>query len=148
MQEILLSYRPVVLFDRYARACYRDSLRGLVLDESFDPELDSLCLGQLRAWYSEYLRQPPFPVRETFDAQFDFPVYSARFGYISQFINSIQPNRISTLWHDRRDILRWYTFWAVVILGGLGLLVALVQTGLGAAQVHLAAQSLAGNNTR
>ena len=38
--------------------------------------------------------------------------------------------------------MRWYTFWAVVILGGVNLVVAVAQTGLSSAQVQLAREAL------
>lgn len=47
-----------------------------------------------------------------------------------------------SLWKDKRDIMRWYTFWAVVILGGVNLVVAVAQTGLSSAQVQLAREAL------
>jgi len=45
------------------------------------------------------------------------------------------------LWQDRRDMLRWYTFWVVTIIGGLGILLGFGQLGLAAAQVYYAKPS-------
>ncbi|KAL2143246.1 hypothetical protein VTI28DRAFT_10618 [Corynascus sepedonium] len=141
VQEILISYKLLVLFDRNSRKLYRSYLRPGLLGRLFDPVLDTLCLAQKRHWYHEYFGFADFPVRETFYAPSDFPIFSPRLTHLERFIDSIQPNRISSLWRDKRDILRWYTFWAVVILGGVNLLIALAQVGLGAAQVNLALKS-------
>ncbi len=142
MQEILLSYRLLVLFERRARMTYFRRLRIDAMGDGFDRELDALCLWRQRLPFLEHFQNAPFRIRETFYCSSDFPILSARLADIDRFINSIQPNRISSLWEDKRDMLRWYTFWAVIILGGISLVVSLVQTALGAVQVQLAQQSL------
>jgi hypothetical protein len=50
-----------------------------------------------------------------------------------------QPSKVTDLWRDRRNPLQWYTFWAVLWVGGasivlavLQLVVSLVQTVFGA----------------
>jgi hypothetical protein len=142
MQEIIESYKLFIRFDRRARANYHRHLRPHVMDNCFDPELDVLCLWRQTGLFMERFLKAPFQIRETFYSSYDFPILSPRLMEIDQFINSIQPNRISSLWKDKRDMLRWYTFWAVIILGLLSLLIGLVQTGIGAAQVQLALQAL------
>jgi hypothetical protein len=142
MQEILLSYQLLVRFDRKARASYLGQLRADLLKGCFDRELDTLCVWRQNSLFLERFQRAPFQIRETFYSSSDFPIFSARLVDIDRFINSIQPNRISSLWEDRRDMLRWYTFWAVIILGVLSLVIALVQTGIGAAQVELAIEGL------
>ena len=145
MQEILMSYKLLVLFDRDARRVYRDTLRPGVQGPLFDPELDALCLAQLRRFYHEYYRYfggRSLRVRETFYVPSDFAGLSPRLAHLERFIDSIQPSRFSSLWKDKRDILRWYTFAAVMLLGGINLIVALAQVGLGAGQVYLSRLAL------
>lgn len=155
MQEMLISYKLLVLFDRDARKVYRDALRPKLQGRLFDPELDALCLARRRRFYHELADYVPAPLlpgprrlpdRETFYAPSEFPLLAPRLALIERFMDSIQPSRISSLWRDKRDILRWYTFWAVVILGGINLLAALAQIGLGGAQVHYAKLSLDAGN--
>jgi hypothetical protein len=47
-----------------------------------------------------------------------------------------------SLWRDRRDLQRWYTIWAVLIIGGISVLLAIAQIWLSAAQVGIAAEAL------
>src|SRR5215471_229997 len=82
------------------------------------------------------------PVKESFDAFADFPILGSRLMRIQAHIDGIQLNPITSLWRDKRDILRWYTFWAVVLIGSLNLVLAAVQAGLSAAQVEIAKQAL------
>ncbi|KAJ8130117.1 hypothetical protein O1611_g3517 [Lasiodiplodia mahajangana] len=139
MQEILLSYKLLVQFDNKAKSVYRQITADLAKLEDFDPELDICALGVSRhsRQYQYYWGRRQF-TRETFNASSDFPIFSCRLRKLEQFIDSIQPNKISSLWKDRRDILRWYTFWAVFALGTANLVIALVQTLLSAEQVRLA----------
>ncbi|KUJ06620.1 uncharacterized protein LY89DRAFT_602958 [Mollisia scopiformis] len=73
--------------------------------------------------------------------QTDFPIFSSRLYNIQADIKRQLPNQISHLWRDKSDILRWYTFWAVVIVGGLGLFFALVQIVESAIQVEYAVKA-------
>ena len=111
MQEILLSYRLLVLFDRRARGSFDKVASRIRRLDDFDSELDELCLGSppRRGPWGRFLFKPE-GLRETFRASSDFPIFSARLLKIEEFIDSVQPTRIASLWRDRRDILRWYTF--------------------------------------
>jgi hypothetical protein len=51
------------------------------------------------------------------------------------YLDSQKPTGISSLWADQRDSSQWFTFWAVIVIGGvgivlttLGLIVSIVQT--------------------
>jgi len=50
-------------------------------------------------------------------------------------MNAQNPQDLVALWYDRRDILRFYTFWAVVVVGGLSVLLSFIQTVLTAIQL-------------
>lgn len=136
MQEVLLSYKLLVLFDKRARNTFHRATKNISTLKDYDKELDILCLGNpLRSrWHK------PYGLRETFYGSSDFPIFAARLSKIQRSIDSIQPNRISSLWRDHRDILCWYTFWTVLILGTVNLGVAILQAGLSAEQVRLARQ--------
>ncbi|KAI1317388.1 hypothetical protein F5Y16DRAFT_149665 [Xylariaceae sp. FL0255] len=142
MQEILLSYSLLVLFDRRARRTFVDSTRGMSSEPDYDEELDRLCIGSNRRQMRRDFWFEPEGLRETFQANSDFPIFSARLCKIQRFVDSIQPNRIQSLWRDRRDILRWYTFWAVFVLGSINFAVSILQTALSAEQVRLARAQL------
>ncbi|KAI1453882.1 hypothetical protein F4805DRAFT_461270 [Annulohypoxylon moriforme] len=138
MQEILLSYNLLVLFDGRARKYFIDTTKNMSCLSDYDEELDRLCLGAPRNEIRRKFWFKPKGFRETFYATYDFPILSSRLSKIQGFIDSIQPNGIHSLWNDRRDMLRWYTFWAVLILGSINIAVALLQAALTAEQVRLA----------
>lgn len=147
--EVILSYSLLFRCDPRARKEYRSRWRRTAgLNRALDPYLDELCIGSGRTFLNFLTPTYKQPVRESFDASSDFPVLSARLRKIQHFIDSIQPNRVRSLWKDKRDILRWYTFWAVVVLGGFNLVVAIVQTGLSSAQVQLAQVALERDSKR
>lgn len=143
VNEITLSYSLLFRCDKKARKEFQTRWKTAAdKDGTIDPVLEELCSGT--AHHFRLLRDTSYkqPVRETFDAASDFPILSNRLDKIQRFVDSIQPNRMSSLWKDKRDILRWYTFWAVVVLGGINLVVAIVQTALSSAQVQLARAAL------
>ncbi|KAI0384928.1 hypothetical protein F5Y04DRAFT_292512 [Hypomontagnella monticulosa] len=74
---------------------------------------------------------------ETHSASRNFPVYGPRLCQIQEFITSQRPNKVTGLWYDRRNLLQWYTFWAVLWIGGLGILLSLSQLVVGIVQVYL-----------
>lgn len=143
MREILLSYSLLFRFDSNAQKIYYNKERKRAgADGHRDPLLDELCMGRDVHTSLRLLYWLTTPVKESFDAASDFPILSSRLSLVQKHIDSIQPNRISSLWRDKRDIMRWYTFWAVVILGGFNILIAMVQAALSAAQVKLGLQTL------
>lgn len=78
------------------------------------------------------------PVRETYHAESDFPILRKRLLKLHYYIDGIQPNRVSSLWTDRRDMRLWYTFWAVIVIGGISIIQSFVSIFLSAAQVNIA----------
>jgi hypothetical protein len=51
------------------------------------------------------------------------------------------PNRMWTLWVDRRDKPKWLTFWGVLIFGSLGIILSFVQMIFAGVQMQLAYRS-------
>ncbi|PVH79293.1 hypothetical protein DL98DRAFT_589529 [Cadophora sp. DSE1049] len=72
---------------------------------------------------------------DTYSARDDFPVFGPRLLTLQRYNLRRQPSKILDLWRDRRNPLQWYTFWAVVIVGGCGLLLAALQLAVGVIQV-------------
>lgn len=60
----------------------------------------------------------------------DFPLLGKRLWAIEEFNLRQSPSRVRDLWRDRRIPIQWYTFWAVLIIGGASLLLTLVQTAV------------------
>ncbi|KAM7213093.1 hypothetical protein V8F06_011516 [Rhypophila decipiens] len=71
---------------------------------------------------------------DTYSAADDFPVFGPRLLAIQRYNMRRQPSRMMDLWRDRRNPLQWYTFWAVLLVGSAGLLLALLQLVVGVVQ--------------
>ncbi|KAF8467371.1 hypothetical protein BDZ91DRAFT_848580 [Kalaharituber pfeilii] len=74
-----------------------------------------------------------------YNASEDFPVFGDR---LMELRTLLKPKGLKGLWLDTRDSLQWYTFWAVVIVGGLSLFLGFIQMGLGAVQAYASLASL------
>lgn len=141
MEETVVSYSLVFQLNTQAQQLYRKEKlnpnNGLV-----DPLLDKLCLEDA----IENKKSSCFglfkPKKESFEASTEFPILSKRLLRLQKFIQGIPANRISSLWKDRRDMSRWYTFWAVIWIGGAGLILSVIQTSLAAESVQLAREQL------
>ena len=64
---------------------------------------------------------------DVYSARDDFPRLGPRLVRLQQFNSRQRPSRLTDLWRDRRNPLQWYTFWAVVLVGGLSNILALLQ---------------------
>jgi len=64
-----------------------------------------------------------------------YQIWGDRLRQLKAYMDSQKPGGIRGLWADKRDSLQWYTFWAVIIVGGasvilsiMGLMVSIVHT--------------------
>ncbi|KAH7403753.1 hypothetical protein BKA64DRAFT_459970 [Cadophora sp. MPI-SDFR-AT-0126] len=64
-----------------------------------------------------------------------YKIWRDRLRQLKAYMDSQKPGGIRGLWADKRDSHQWYTFWAVIIVGGAsvilsvpGLMVSIVQT--------------------
>ncbi|KAH8813002.1 hypothetical protein F5884DRAFT_856290 [Xylogone sp. PMI_703] len=145
MEEILLSYSLIFRLHRRAQQRYQKE-KANPSNQLTDPLLDELCLGQPipattvhSSLSSIFSRKPQ---KESFEAISEFPIFSGRLLRLQRYMDGIPTNHISNLWKDRRDMSKWYTFWAVIWLGGASLIVGVVQTALAAESVRLAREQL------
>jgi hypothetical protein len=145
MREIILSYGLLVQNWRLARKLYRKeriraSTTGSLGRRNVDPWLDKLCGMNLPSSILSSLVSK-HGIRETYDAKSQFPILSDRLKTIQDYMEGIQPSRVSSLWHDRRDLRLWYTVWVVLIIGGISILQAAVSIFLSVIQVAYAAKA-------
>lgn len=84
-----------------------------------DQVLDKLC---------RYKEPRPLKSRTSYSKDQHFPILGHRLAAIQDDIDHLQLTRITALWRDRRDLSRWYTFWAVLIIGGIGNVLSAIQT--------------------
>lgn len=54
----------------------------------------------------------------------------------------LRPTGLRELWRDKRDSLQWYTFWAVVFLGCVGIFMGIIQIAVGALQAWASMKAL------
>ena len=50
-----------------------------------------------------------------------YGIFENRLRELKAYMDSQKPGGIRALWRDKRDTLQWYTFWAVIIVGSLGI---------------------------
>ncbi|KAK0099271.1 hypothetical protein ONS95_006359 [Cadophora gregata] len=72
---------------------------------------------------------------DTYSAKDDFPVFGSRLLTLQRYNMRRQPSKLSDVGRDKRNLVQWYTFWAVVIIGGCGLVLAALQLLVGVVQV-------------
>jgi hypothetical protein len=134
LEEVSHSYGLLFRHDGRATRLFRKQERnraaitkqdGKVL---FDPKLDKLCghtagrfFGGSNGWNE--------PVRDSYNVD-QFPLLRQRLERLESFMDGIQPNRIRSIWNDRRDQKLWWTFWTVLIFGCITIVLAFVSIGV------------------
>ncbi|KAL4745268.1 hypothetical protein BDW72DRAFT_208347 [Aspergillus terricola var. indicus] len=111
---------------------------------AIDPFLRTICSTKITQ--SRFLRRftkPKFPAKllpmsilnlydfpiesNTYSSRNDFPYFGSRILVLQQYNLTQQPRRVRDLWRDRRNPLQWYTFWAVLCIGGISIILSLLQ---------------------
>lgn len=131
--EVLLSYRLLFAQSAKSRRIFRQSFR-LHSEEGYpiDSMLPLLCTRK---------QLPPvddlsLPVDKlVYFASQDFPILQQRIEIIAKELKDKKPTSIADLIRDRRDTLQFLTFWLVLIFGGIGTLLSLIQVLLQAVQL-------------
>jgi hypothetical protein len=145
LKEIRLSYRLLFSDNSRSRRRYQRVERKFALAEGQrDLFLDQLCALSTGIEPEDSLADEnhPAPTRASYNTTSDFPILGERLLIIQDYMDRQQPSTVVALWKDRRDLLRFYTFWAVTIVDGLSLLFSLVQIFLSAEQVQLAKDAM------
>jgi hypothetical protein len=149
-QEVILSYRLLFGQDGKSRKVAREEvsrLKNSYAKQNVDAMLLDLCerkyeYGSL--WWKTYdkvLQGYPseiWPITcrtmeghlqqsDVYSARDDFPRLGPRLIKLQQFNSRQRPSKLTDLWRDRRNPLQWYTFWAVVLVGGLANILAALQ---------------------
>lgn len=145
-REVLLSYRLLFGIDNSWRAFNRLDRNNIQTDMQSDlppdPLLNMLC-G--RKWTSSL----PKAIYQEIDAGLlsntyglEFPLFGPRLHQLHTFIQRQSPHTFRALWNDRRDTLRWWTFWTITFVGGMTLFIGILQIVLAIWQIVLAKQQL------
>jgi len=72
-----------------------------------------------------------------------FPLFETRLRQLRNYMDNEKPRGFRQLWKDNRDSLNYYTFWGVIILGGLSVALALFSLAVSVAQTVASFQALA-----
>ncbi|KAI1215006.1 uncharacterized protein F4807DRAFT_16969 [Annulohypoxylon truncatum] len=135
LEEIVLSYR--LLFGQHHRS--RKLLRKLrpfdhVPPNGRDNFLSDVCEGKpLDASLG-------IVERDSYELARDFPHLRARLVRLNTYLDDRKPRSWRELWLDNRDSASWLTFWAVIVIGGIGLILSFIQVALQIAQVAMSVQ--------
>ena len=130
LQETILSFRLLFGQNRASRKLYRslEPFQGIP-DQGADPFLKTIC-GEQR------LRTPiGLSERNSYELRRDFPILRSRLAILMSHLASKKPRTWKELWLDKRDSASWLTFWAVIVIGGLGIVLAFLQVILQIIQI-------------
>jgi hypothetical protein len=64
----------------------------------------------------------------------EFTIFENRIRQLAFYMDTQKPQGFRQLWRDKRDTLNYYTFWGVIIFGGLSVFLALVSLAVSIAQ--------------
>ncbi len=97
-------------------------------------DADDMILQQLCST-KDYQFPELFKERDFYRLKRDFPILRSRLAILSQQMSNMKPRGWKELWKDKRDSAHWLTFWAVIFIGGAGILLAVIQVLLQAVQL-------------
>ena len=122
LNETLLSYRLLFGQSKPSRLLFRRMLRwSSILSNNADPFLNALCS-------EDFFTHPLVPRdRFVYFVPRDFPVLGARVKRLGDELKGARPKNWKDLLRDRRDTTQYWTFWLVAIIGGVSVVLSLVQ---------------------
>jgi hypothetical protein len=130
LDEVTNSYGLLFRHDRRAARLFRKQERNRAATKKedgtllFDPNLDRICGYSARRLFGGFGGWNE-PVRDSYSVD-QFPLLRQRLERLELFMDGIQPNRIRSIWNDRRDRKLWWTFWTVLIFGCTTIVLAFV----------------------
>ncbi|KAI1313743.1 hypothetical protein F5Y03DRAFT_390044 [Xylaria venustula] len=144
-QEVLMSYRLLFGQSRASRKLARSLLQKLGTNRDHDHLLAHLCTKSLKE-VAKALPGEFWPIScrgfdnavqevDAYSFRDDFPMLGCRLAVIQEFNLRQQPSKLRDLWRDRRNPLQWYTFWAVLVVGGVSIILAILQLVVGIIQI-------------
>lgn len=131
LQDIVLSYRLLFGQKKASRQYFRSLRPFESIPEGRDRVLTALC-GQKRFKVGYEVQD-----REIYVLDDDFPVLASRIAVLLRHLSTRRPRTWKELWNDKRDSASWFTFWAVLIIGGTGIILAFIQVVLQTVQLAI-----------
>ena len=144
LEEVLLSFRLLFGQSAKSRRLFRHVFEeGSQPAQRPDTLLPYLCSGKrfetggsggLSKGRGTDTRWAPRD-RSVYYAARDFPVLYERIELLASELKAARPKSVRDLLYDRRDTLQFWTFWLVVIVGGLSVGLGMIQVILQAVQI-------------
>ncbi|KAF2469966.1 uncharacterized protein BDR25DRAFT_201402, partial [Lindgomyces ingoldianus] len=138
LREIMSTYRLFFGQDKPSRRVFRKDFDRMSADDQCKLRSDPLLLHLCQEDWSKQMvyEELDIPnVRSVYSASIDFPFFMARLVNLQEYVITQQPTGWTSLWRDRRDPARFWGLFAVILFGVVSIVLALVQIGLGGAQV-------------
>ena len=132
LRETLLSYRLFFGQNKASRKFFK-TLRpfdGLPV-EGTDKLLTALCSSERSSLPEDICQLEIYNLRKS------FPVLRCKIAVIVNHLSSKPPRTWRQMWSDRRDSPNWYTFWALLLFGGVGIMLSFIQVALQIIQIVL-----------
>jgi hypothetical protein len=137
LREVLLSYRLLFGQTKASRKKFRSlqPFRGLhrSLHDSLLAEICGRRFFNVLPWTEE---------RDEYDLAEDFPILGVRISVLHKHIARGSARGWRQIWRKQQFSEQWYTFWAVIVIGGLGLLLAVIQVILQGLQLAATYESM------
>ncbi|KAL3494997.1 hypothetical protein BJX62DRAFT_246365 [Aspergillus germanicus] len=139
--EVILSYRLLFGQTKKSRALFRSvdpflRWHGDRRRRVKDPILSSLCGSRSYLALPLDLRQAwSLTEKETYNLPQDFPILRYRIVILQSHLSAAKPRTLTQLWRDKRNSADWMTFWAVIVFGSFGSVMAFLQVILQLAQL-------------
>lgn len=137
--EVLLSYRLLFGQTKRSRALFRSIDPSLRQNRKVrDPLMSSLC--GTRPWdvlLLDLRRDWHLVEKERYYLPHDFPILRHRVVVLQRYLSATAPRTWLQLWRDNRSSANWMTFWAVIVFGAFGSLMALLQVILQLVQLFM-----------
>lgn len=122
LREVMLSYRLLFGQNKQSRKLFgQQSMRRQTGSDGF---LHQLC-AKSRMATEGMVRD-----KESYRLTCDFPILRQRIAILQHQLSHVKPRGWRAIWSDRRNSVQWYTFWAVIMFGGIGTFLAAAQTVL------------------
>jgi hypothetical protein len=80
------------------------------------------------------------------DSYDSYPVFGDKLRVLVAYMDSQKPGGLRGLWYDKRDSGAWFTFWAVLWIGGISLLLAFCSLAVSVAQTVATFKALPGSS--
>jgi hypothetical protein len=142
MTEVLASY-SLIFHTTRSHKLYKHRYRKDHQEYFVDPLLDELC-GYQKSLFSilKSTISSIAPPTDAYVSSCSLPILYPRFYKIFRYVQRRQVHGITSLYFDRRDAYKWWTFWAVIWIGGLSVVMSFIQMVIAGVSLHIAKDSL------